>query len=120
MIGYREASFLAHWICLLANHQIAISSGSVSETAFITPDGHYENLRMPFGLVNAPAVFQRAINSVFENAQFGTVMAYLDDVLLSAKDFETGIRTLAEIFELFRKGGIDFFFFHKTIEYLGH
>jgi hypothetical protein len=45
-------------------HQIKVAEDSILKTAFVTPDGHYEYLRMPFGLVNAPAVFQRAINSI--------------------------------------------------------
>jgi len=36
-------------------------------TAFIVPDGHYEFLRVPFGLCNSPAVFQRFINAVFQD-----------------------------------------------------
>jgi hypothetical protein len=41
-------------------HQIQIAEDSILKTAFLTP----EYLRMPFGLVNAPAVFQRAVNSI--------------------------------------------------------
>lgn len=106
-------------------HQIAMSTESVPKTAFITPDGHYEYLRMPFGLVNAPAVFQRTINSILGNERFTSAMAYLDDILLPSKDIESGLKLLAAILKLFRKAGMTFRlskcnFLRKTIEYLGH
>ncbi|XP_025831439.1 ionotropic receptor 40a [Agrilus planipennis] len=37
-------------------HQIPIAQESIPKTAFVTPDGQFEYLRMPFGLANAPAV----------------------------------------------------------------
>lgn len=44
-------------------YQIPVHLDSIEKTAFITPDGQYEFLRMPFGWANAPSVFQRAINT---------------------------------------------------------
>uniref|UniRef100_A0A1Y1KQJ6 Reverse transcriptase domain-containing protein n=1 Tax=Photinus pyralis TaxID=7054 RepID=A0A1Y1KQJ6_PHOPY len=98
---------------------------SVAKTAFVTPDGHYEYLRMPFGLVNAPAVFLRAINSILGKLRFTTAMAYLDDILLPSSSFETGLGSLREVFTLFRDAGMTFRlskcqFFHEKLEYLGH
>jgi len=48
-------------------------------TTFIVPDGHYEFLRVPFGLCNSPVVFQRFINSVFRDLiQDKVVLTYME------------------------------------------
>lgn len=106
-------------------HQIPVAAESIDKTAFITPDGHYEYLRMPFGLVNAPAVFQRAINTILGNLRFTTALAYLDDILLPSANFEQGISALTKVLEVFRNAGLTFrltkcHFFQSSIEYLGH
>lgn len=43
-------------------HQIAMKKKDRWKTAFSTPHGHFEFIRMPFGLKNAPAEFQRMID----------------------------------------------------------
>jgi hypothetical protein len=106
-------------------HQIKVAVESIPKTAFVTPDGHYEYLRMPFGLVNAPAVFQRAINSILGELRCHTAMAYLDDILLPSLTFQAGLDALREVFELFRRAGMTFrlskcHFFYEKLEYLGH
>ena len=44
--------------------QIRVGEESIEKTGFVTPDGHFEWLRMPFGLCNGGAVFQRVMNEV--------------------------------------------------------
>jgi hypothetical protein len=105
-------------------HQIKMAEDSISKPAFVTPDGHYEYLRMPFGLVNAPAVFQRAINSILGRLLHHTAVAYLDDILLPSTTFSTRLNALREVFTLFRHAGITFRlskckFFHEKLDYLG-
>lgn len=46
-------------------HQIPVAENSITKTAFITPDGQYDYLRMPFSCSNAPAIFSRLINKLF-------------------------------------------------------
>ncbi|CAG9120015.1 unnamed protein product [Plutella xylostella] len=50
-------------------HQIEINESDRQKTAFSTQNGHYEFLRMPFGLKTAPATFQRAIDNVLRGLQ---------------------------------------------------
>ena len=44
--------------------QIRVHLNSVEKTAFVTPQGHFEFRVMPFGLMNAPSVFQQLMNQV--------------------------------------------------------
>lgn len=46
-------------------YQVPVDEESRPLTAFITAEGQYQFKKMPFGLVNGPAVFQRLMNSVF-------------------------------------------------------
>lgn len=48
-------------------HQVKVHKDSIKYTAFVTPNGQYEYQRMPFGLKNAPSVFQRFINNIFRD-----------------------------------------------------
>jgi hypothetical protein len=105
--------------------QIKVAEDSISKTAFVTPDGHYEYLRMPFGLVNAPAAFQRTINSILGKLRHHPAMAHLYDILIPSTTFSMGLSALREVFELFRQDGMTFRlskcrFFFGQLEYLGH
>lgn len=78
-------------------HQVRVSERSRKFTSFVTPHGQYEYRRMPFGLKNAPAVFQRFVNQVFRDfLEGGEIIIYMDDILLAS-------RTLEEHKELLRK-----------------
>nr|CAI5836698.1 unnamed protein product [Callosobruchus analis] len=106
-------------------HQIPMAKDAVNKTAFITPDGHYEYLRMPFGLANAPAVFQRCINMILGSLRFTTALAYMDDILIPSSTLEAGFEALEEIFSVFSNAGLTLrlakcYFFRRSIEYLGH
>lgn len=94
-------------------------------TGFVTPDGHYEFKRMPFGLANAPAVFQRMINKILGNRRFEYALAYLDDVLIPSRSVEEMFQRLEEILQLFREYGLTLKlakcrFFDTRVNYLGY
>lgn len=106
-------------------YQIPVAEASQHVTAFVTPDGHYEYTRMPFGLVNAPAVFQNMINKALGNRRFDLAIPYLDDLLSASCDFDDGFKKLEEILQLLSTAGLTLnlkkcFFFQSEIDYLGY
>ncbi|KAF9752805.1 Retrovirus-related Pol polyprotein from transposon, partial [Nosema granulosis] len=69
-------------------YQIAMDEADREKTAFAFKGQLYEYNRMPFGLCNAPATFQRAMDSIFraENRRF--VIPYLDDIIVYSQRLE--------------------------------
>ena len=61
--------------------QVPVAVEDRSKTAFATPFGLYHFNVMPFGLVGAPATFQRLIDKVIAGSQEHCA-AYLDDVII--------------------------------------
>ena len=61
--------------------QVPMEPSSQEKTAFTTHCGLYEFKKMPVGLVNAPATFQRFMEAVFSGLARGVCHVYLDDVL---------------------------------------
>lgn len=70
-------------------------------TTFLSPDDHYEYMRMPFGLVYAPAVFQSMINKALGVRRFELAITYLGDLLSTGRTLEEAIvellRTLTSL-----------------------
>ncbi len=75
-----------------AYHLVRIRAGDEWKTAFNTPTGHYEYQVMPFGLVNAPAVFQALINDVLRDMLNRFVFVYLDDILIFSKNLQEHVQ----------------------------
>ena len=61
-------------------HQIKMAEEDIPKTAFRCHLGLFEYMRMPFGLANAPAVFQRTMDTVLAGLLGKCVFVYLDDL----------------------------------------
>lgn len=87
-------------------YQIPMADDSMHLTAFVTPDGHFEYTRMPFGLVNAPAVFQHMINKALGPNRFDLALPYMDDILTPSSTIDDGMKKLRIIFSSLRDAGL--------------
>ena len=63
-------------------HQVRMADQDREKTAFITPFGLYQFIVMPFGLCNAPATFQRLVDTIFAKYIGHGVGVYLDDIVI--------------------------------------
>lgn len=105
-------------------YQVPVASESVTKTAFVTPDHHLEFLRMPFGLSNAPAVFQRLMNNVLGELKGTVAFPYIDDIIIPCPNASEGLARLQQVLEALRQHKLTLKlnkckFFQKNIDYLG-
>ena len=84
-------------------NQILVSPDDQLKTTFITPWGTYAYRKMPFGLINAGATFQRAMDIAFRGLVNHLVVVYLDDVNVYSKCQHDHINHLRKVFERCRK-----------------
>ena len=107
-------------------HQISVQEEHKQRTAFtVGPLGFYEYNRMPFGLVNAPATYQRLMEDCFDGLNLQICYIYLDDLIIFSKTFEEHIDRLRQVFDRIRQEGLKLspqkcHFFKTKVKYVGH
>jgi hypothetical protein len=84
--------------CYLSYHQIAFKVSDQDKTAFITPHDIYCYTTMTFGLKNAGATYQKAIQKCLGSQIGKNVEAYVDDVVVKTTIEDNLIADLAETF----------------------
>ena len=106
--------------------QVKMSEKARQYTAFTVGSmGMYEFLHMPYGLCNAPAIFQRLMQNCLGELNLTYTLIYLDDVIVYSRTEEEHLIQLRAVFERFRERGLKLKpskcnFFHTEINYLGH
>lgn len=106
-------------------HQIAMKPSDIPKTAFSTMNGKFEFLRLPFGLKNAPAIFQRMIDDVLKEFIGKICYVYIDDIIVFGRSEEETLNNVDTIFgrleEANLKVNIDKTHFMQTeVEFLGY
>lgn len=94
----RNAQFLSCLDIKSAYWQIEVEEESRPITAFTVPNrGLFQFKRMPFGLANAPATWQRLIDRVLGSQLEPYVFVYLDDIVIVTPTFEKHLEILEEV-----------------------
>ncbi|KAL7076970.1 hypothetical protein ACQ4LE_003721 [Meloidogyne hapla] len=102
--------------------QIPLDRESAYKCGIITEWGLYEMKRLPFGLKNAPSIFQRTMDKILKG--INNVTAYIDDILIHTNDFESHIKTLEIVIKRLNQNGLKLKgekceFFKNKCTYLG-
>ena len=95
------------------------------KTAVCTPDRLFEFNVMPFGLCNAPAMFQRLMDCVLAGLHWQSCLVYLDDVIFLERSFSEHLHNLRDVFDRFQEAGLKLklskcIFGQKEVAFLGH
>ena len=86
--------------------QVPMHPDDAHKTAFTTLFGLYEHRRMVFELCNAPATFQRLMQTAFRNEMFNILLCYLDDLLVFSRTISEHIRRLDTVFTRLSEFGL--------------
>ena len=106
--------------------QVELDEESKPLTAFTAgPLGFYECEQMPFGGTNAPATFQRMMETCLGDLHLNWCLIYLDDIIVFAKTQQEAITRLGTIFQKLREAGLKLQpskceLFKTSMLYLGH
>ncbi|XP_041939766.1 uncharacterized protein LOC121700694 [Alosa sapidissima] len=105
--------------------QVEVDERDREKTAFTTPLGLFEFERMPFGLCNAPATFQRLMQRCLGEFLNESLLIYLDDVIIYSSSFDQHLQDLDRVFQRLQDHGLKLQprkcrLFQKRVSYLGH
>lgn len=107
-------------------HQMKVETSSIKYTSFVTPNGQYEWVRVPFGLKNGPSAFQFFVNHIFRDMiEAGEIMIFIDDMLIATKGVQNNLRILKKVLSRLVEYGLEIkvqkcHFIQSTIDYLGY
>ncbi|CAB1100197.1 unnamed protein product [Ectocarpus sp. CCAP 1310/34] len=111
---------------LSAFWQIPVAEEHVDRTAFVTPTGKYCLKRMPFGVANAPWLFQHVMSLALGHlGPDSGVLSYMDDLICINHTFEAHLSSLEKMFAALQAAGLTLKpskiqFGQKEVDYLGH
>ena len=84
--------------------QILMEKVSKENTAFMISDGCYQFKKMPFGMVNSAATFNRMMRKMLHD--LCNIDHYVDDIMTHTVRLEDHAKTLRQLFERVREAGL--------------
>ena len=106
MYALGSASIFTTLDCSRGFFQIPVAKADTPKTAFICQRGLFEFDRLPFGLSNSPASFQRLMDTVLGDTKFHCAMAYMDDVVVFSKTLDDHINHLQVVLQRMNDAGL--------------
>ncbi|GFV17974.1 retrovirus-related Pol polyprotein from transposon 297 [Trichonephila clavipes] len=105
--------------------QVEIHPEDRKKTAFTSGQGLWQFKVMPFGLCNAPATFERLMETVLKGLTFEACLIYLDGVIIGGRTFEEHLQNIRKVLSKLRDANLKLNaskckFFQKEVNYLGH
>jgi len=105
--------------------RIPVADEAREKTTFVCHEGAYCYIRLPFGLSNAPATFQRAIDMILGGLKWKSCLVYLDDIIVFSQSAGEHVEHLRKVFAALRGAGNSltakkYNLFQEKVEYLGH
>ena len=118
-----HAKFISKFDFLKGYWQVGLTERAKALSAFITRDGLYECIVMPFGMKNSASTFQRLMNIVVRGLK--DCVVYIDDVVIFSDNWTSHMLQIKAFFEAVRDAGLVINlakcdFARATVEYLGH
>lgn len=120
-----NAKYFSCLDCFSGFHAVKLRDEDAPKTAFSTDIGHYQFSRMPFGLKNAPATFQRLMNTILSGLQGSKCFVYMDDIVVFGSSLSDHNNKLKEIFQRLQTANLRLQpdkceFLRKEVLFLGH
>ena len=105
--------------------QVEVAEEDREKTAFCTREGLFHFNVMPFGLCNAPAMFQRLMDLLLAGLLWEACLVYIDDVIIIGNDFQSHLCNISAVLSHLQDGGLKVnpskcHFFKKEVHLLGH
>lgn len=102
-----------------------MAAADMGETTFATFLGIYRHKCMPFGLINSPATFQRALDVILGGLRWQIYLISLDDVIVFSNDVTSHMRDVGQVLHILQNAGITLTlktnsFFHPKVDYLAY
>ena len=124
-IGQAKANYFSILDLVSGYWQIPLDPETKHKAGIVTHHGIWEWNKLPFGLVSAPAAFQKTMATVLRDLNWKQVLIYVDDVLVMSSTFDEHLDHLQQVFNRFRIANLTLKpskcqFAAKEIVYLGY
>ena len=125
VFGLRGTRYFTSLDLVRGYYQLPLDDSCREYTAFSTPRAHWQFKRLSFGLKNAPAAFQRELQTILSRFPWQRVIVYIDDILILGRTFEEHLELVGKVLSTLAEHGLKVKlkkcqFFCREVHFLGH